>query len=384
MSKKVGIITSYLDFNKNYGGVLQAYALSKQISLLGYTPYIMPYIYEHIPVNEKVDLLHKIYRKLRNDVSPYRKGLKKQKQLHKTMIDYVNSNLPVYSTDRMTVSDIRNIADDFYAFVCGSDQVWSTKLQRDHCDPGMFLQFVPENVKKIAYAPSMGSTITVTDETANEIKNSLADFNAISVRETKGRDLLLKITGEDFPIVLDPTLLLPLSEWKNITKIPEVLPEKYILVYRFGKIKSNFDKILDIQRHLNLPVIELPSSLISLNDGLDKRYDIDAGGFIGLIKNATLVCTDSFHATVFSIINETPFVCFCRQDPNLENNMNGRITDLLKMTKLEKRFILPDTKFDYNRLFDIEFETAHSIIDAVRVSSLAYLKNALAYEEKKQ
>lgn len=380
MGKKVGIITSYLDFNKNYGGVLQAYALSRQIELLGYTPYIMPYIYEHIPVNEKVDLLHKIYRKLRRSLSPYRKGLKMQKQMHQTMLDFVSQKLPVYSNERMTVSDIKKVSNDFYAFVCGSDQVWSTKLQRDHCDAGMFLQFVSHPIRKIAYAPSMGSTVSVSEETANEIKQSLSGFDAISLRETKGQALIEEITGNKYPIVLDPTLLLPWDEWNQIATVPSNLPEKYILVYRFGNIKSNFDKILEIQKRLDFPIIELPSSLVSLNDGLDKRYDINAGAFIGLIKNAALVCTDSFHATVFSIINQTPFVCFCRQAPDLTYNMNGRITDLLKTTDLENRLILPNETVDFDSLFNIEFDYAHKVIEELRGPSLEYLRNALEGE----
>lgn len=377
MMKRIGIITSYLDFNKNYGGVLQAYALSRQILLLGYEPYIMPYIYEHIPMVEKVDILHQLYRNLKNVINPYRKEVKLQKQMFDVMLNFVNSRLPMYSTSRMSISDLKDISDSFYAFICGSDQVWSTKLQKNHCDPGMFLHFVKKPIKKIAYAPSLGSTITVSNETADEIKNSLIDFDAISVRERKGQCLLERITGNTYPIVLDPTLLLSRNEWDDIATIPKQLPEKYILVYRFGNIKSNFDMMLKIQKYLGIPIIELPSSLISLKDGLCKRYDIDPGNFIGLIKKATLVCTDSFHATVFSIINKTPFVCFCRQEPDLESNMNGRIVDLLEMANLSDRLIYPNGYLNYDNLLNVKFEVAHKAIDNLRVSSLEYLKKAL-------
>ncbi len=381
MDKKVGIITSYLDFNKNYGGVLQAYALSKQISILGYQPYVMPYVYEHIPPEKKATLLRRTYRWLRSFSNPYRKETKKQKQMNVIMLDFVRNKLPLYSETRTTVADMKKSTNDFHAFICGSDQVWSTRLQRDHCDPGMFLQFVPQHIKKIAYAPSMGSTVSVTEETAQEIRNSLSDFDAISIREVKGQTLIESIIGKRVPIVLDPTLLLPEKEWEDIATIPSGLPSKYILLYRFGNIESNLDKILEISNRLGLPIIELPSSLISLSDGLEKRYDIDAGGFIGLIRNATLVCTDSFHATVFSIINKTPFVSFCRQDPKLENNMNGRLVDLLRMTCLEQRLVMPDGEVDYDNLFNVNFVTAHEKIEQMREGSLSYLKNSLEGEK---
>ena len=378
MSKKVGIITSYLDFNKNYGGVLQAYALSKMTALLGYEPYIMPYIYEHIPVNEKVDLPHKIYRKLRYLLNPHKGELNSQKQFYGVMLDFVKRTLPMYSESRMTVCDMKNQTGDFYAYICGSDQVWSTKLQRDHCDPGMFLQFVPAQTKKIAYAPSLGSTTSVSTDTAEEIRESLLSFDAISVRESKGQQLLETVTGNKYPLVLDPTLILPMQEWNAISAVPLNLPEKYILVYRFGTIRSNFENILRIQKHLNIPIIELPSSQVSLSDGLFKRYDIDAGGFIEIIKNATLVCTDSFHATVFSIINRTPFVSFCRQSPALENNMNGRLEDLLRLTGLEDRLVMPDCEVKLDILFDVEFDSAHRAIEEQREPSVAFLRAALA------
>ena len=380
MEKKVGIITSYLDFNKNYGGVLQAYALAKQLSLLGYAPYIMPYIYEHIPLKDKNDLLHIVYRKVRHILNPYRKAVNQQKDFYRIMMDFVNQHMPMYADKRITLSEMQEIASDFHAFICGSDQVWSTNLQKGHCDPGMFLKFVPSATKKIAYAPSTGSTTAVTDETAAEIKEALSDFDAISIRETTGQQLLERITGNTYPIVLDPTLLLPWDQWDDIARVPDNLPEKYILVYRFGNLESNFNRMIDIQKHLGLPIIELPSSLVSLQDNLEKRYDIDAGQFIGLIKNATLVCTDSFHATVFSIINKTPFISFYRQDPAVSANMNARVDNLLATTGLSHRIVGVHDDVDYDNLLNVDFDEAHRRIEALRAPALTYLSDALTGE----
>lgn len=378
MKQKVGIITSYLDFDKNYGGVLQAYALSKQISLLGYEAYIMPYIYEHIPTDKKADITAwKIFRTVRNSLVDS-KQQKAQKQMQKMMMAFVSEKLPMYQSSRMRTADLKGAANSFYAFVCGSDQVWSTRLQGDHCDPGMFLSFVPNGVKKIAYAPSIGSTVEMSPETAEEFNKALSTYDAISVREYSGQKLIKNITQQSVPVVLDPTLLLNFDEWNAFEEIPNNLPAKYILVYRFGNLQSTYDEITEIKNHLNLPVIELPSSAVSLYDGLEKRYDINPSQFIGLIRNASLVCTDSFHASVFSILTKTPLAVFYRQDPNSKATMNARIDDLLSMTELSKCLIKPNEHIDYNSVLNCDFQNAHDQINLRKEDSLNYLKQSLS------
>lgn len=379
--KKVGIITSYLDFDKNYGGVLQAYALSKQISLLGYDAYVIPYIYEYYPIDKRANsLIWKFLRYSKAHILTSERKKLKQKKMNKMILDHVHRTLPIYRSSRMTIEDIKGVASDFDAFVCGSDQVWSTKLQKDHCDPGMFLKFVPNGVKKIAYAPSLGSTTSVSVDTALEIKDAIKDFHAISVREQTGRNLLKEVTGNEYQVVLDPTLLLTMDEWEAIATVPDNLPEKYILLYRFGNIPSNMENIKLIQKTLNIPIIELPSSQAALVDNFLKRYDIDSGKFIGLVRKATLVCTDSFHATVFSIINKTPFICFYRQEPSMKFNMNSRIEDLLCMTELSNRLVKPDEEVKIDEIFNVDFERAHENINNLRADSLDYLSNALSGE----
>ena len=380
-NKKVGIVTSYLDFDKNYGGVLQAYALSRQIELLGYDARIMPYIYEHIPEDPREkSLFWTVLRALRDRLHPQMRKYAKQKKLHRVMMKFVNAQMPVYRKERIRLRELSEIASDFHAFVCGSDQVWSTRLQQDHCDGGMFLRFVPKGVKKIGYAPSMGATVSVRGETGEEIRESLGDFDAVSVREKTGQSLLRELLGKEVPLVLDPTLLLERKEWARIAKVPEGLPERYIVVYRFGSVPHTLQTMKEIVKKTGLPVIELPSSRIAMEDGFHKRFDIDPGDFIGLVKNAALVLTDSFHATVFSIVNATPFVSFYRQDPSVPFNMNSRLDDLLAMTGLTHRLCPVGGAVEYESLFTVDFAEAHRRIDERRAPSLQYLAEALKGE----
>lgn len=376
--KKVGVITSYLDFDKNYGGVLQAYALSRQIEMLGYKPYVMPYVFESIPLDKRANNpLWRMARSIRDNMDPHRRSVKQQKKMNRIMMSFVDRTLPVYKSSRISLDELSKEAERFYAFVSGSDQVWNTRNQNNHCDPGMFLKFVPKGVGRIAYAPSLGSAVELTADTAGEFRTALNDYDAVSVREKSGRDTIKAISGKDVPIVLDPTLLLEENEWRKIEETPDNLPNDYILIYRFGEIPSNYKNMVEIQKHLNIPIVELPSSSISMKDDLPKRFDIDPGKFIGLIRHARLVCTDSFHATVFSILTQTPFVSFYRQNPQEKNNMNGRVDDLLELTGLHARLTGVGEKVDLSRLFEIDFTEAIERINAERQSSLDFLKDSL-------
>lgn len=385
-NRKVGIITTYQSFRSNYGAVLQAFALSRQLDILGYDAQIMPYISESevcriASQQPKESFIGKWLRRARHIFNFKRVKnyfmLRKQETLMKAFDKFNQAHLPLYREKTIGVQDLTSIAADFYAFISGSDQVWSTKLQGNCCDKGMFLKFVPENVKRIAYAPSMGSRCS-GNEVENDIRNSVSNYNAVSLREQDGADYLYEIMGNRYPVVLDPTLLLPPSEYECLVKKPDGIPDKYILVYRFGRMEHTLACISELAKALNLPVIELPSSFVSLEDRLKKRYDIGPDKFLWLIRHASLVCTDSYHATIFSIISHTPFLTFFRIEPSrADTNMNARVLELLGMTGLSGRLVYPGQTPDMDEVFKVDFDTADKRIAEKRTDSLAYLENVL-------
>ena len=131
---------------------------------------------------------------------------------------------------------------------------------------------------------------------------------------------------------------------------------------------------------LKLPVVELPLSIESYGKGSRLCFDIDPSRFIGAIKGAELVLTDSFHCTVFSILSHVPFYTFLRQADGAKNNMNGRMEGLLRMFHLEKRLITQKSEELFN--FDLDMEEEFSIAETrlyeMRAESQSYLINALS------
>lgn len=347
--KKVGIITMYYDSN-NYGGVLQAYALQKIIEKLGYDCEQISFakkgnknflnkfksrcdekniIFALKWVNNRVNkvLVSKLAKYIYQD--KYNSDIKIRKEKFK---DY-RKNIPhseVYNSE-----NIANCVDLYDVFICGSDQIWK---------PGVIckeylLEFVPNNKKKISYAASISKNLLSNDE-RNYLINGITKLNAISVREQQAVELIGKYIDKNIEWVVDPTLLLSKDEWeRECSKLN--IKDNYIFCYLLGFDKKQRNIIKRLAKSKKMKIVTIPFADGKYNF-MDKKFgDIqysNAGPneFLALIKNAKLVITDSFHATVFSNIFETNFYVLERTE---EVSMNTRIISLLNMFGLEKRFI---------------------------------------------
>ena len=184
-----------------------------------------------------------------------------------------------------------------------------------------------------------------------------------------------EICGVDVPVVLDPTMMADSMIWKEFNRMPSGMPERYILVYRFGRMNYMERQIKHIASELNLPVFEIPVSIESYGKGSKLIFGVGPEEFVTLIRNAKMVLTDSFHASVFSILNHTPFYTFLRQGKNEKNNMNSRMENLLEMLNLQERLIYPDSEIV--SLSKVKYENADSLLEQRRNESQKFLKDAL-------
>lgn len=380
MSKKVGILTSTPSFNDNYGAILQAYALQKQLSVLGYEPFIVRYNgYKELVSKEKMlqKKIKGLYMLTFNNKLSFRHKIrllktKRQRKYNQSIFKQFKADKLRLSDQSYTYTKLCETPPQAYAFICGSDQVWNPLVHGGINDPGYFLDFVKTGVKRIAYAPSMGVS-SIPDTAKKDLKQLLEKFDAVSIREKSGADIIKNVCGMEVPVVLDPTLLLQPSYWSEIEKKIN-LPKKYIACYRFGRINTTEKQFLKISQRLNLPIVNIPSTS---DTAFKTNYDIGPAEFISVIKNATLVLTDSFHATAFSIINHTPFYTFMRDNPENGVTMNSRVTGLLKTMKLEDRLIMPNDPIPNKIDLEIDFTQCESILRELRNQSLEYLTSAL-------
>ena len=262
----------------------------------------------------------------------------------------------------------RGLTEQFDFFVVGSDQVWNP-LFRIGFDVD-FLSFAPP-YKRIAYAPSFGIS-EIPQEYEKTYREWLSDIGYISVRETSGASIIKSLTGRDAPVLIDPTQMLTGEEWEKITT-PAAKPDRdYMLTYFLGYTPSERRAFIrSIARKSKLEIV----SLATLNDPV--RFVADPSEFLDYIQSASLILTDSFHGTIFSILFNRPFVVFDRMSPGLD--MSSRIETLLSLLRLEHR------KFDRlqeHEIFEVDYSRVDGILERERQKALVFLQNALRVRQK--
>ena len=99
--------------------------------------------------------------------------------------------------------------------------------------------------------------------------------------------------------------------------------------------------------------------------------------FVSIISGADIVCTDSFHATVFSIIFSVPFITFGRTAEEGYGDMMPRLVSLLDKFELRERLIMNTRQLLLEDLLKCDFFKAQKILLSERKNSLQYLDEAL-------
>lgn len=193
---------------------------------------------------------------------------------------------------------------DFDFYSVGSDQVWNPDFYKyDTRRKDFYFLTFADDKKKIAFSPSFGIS-RIPEEWKSWFKCNLKTFHALSVREEAGAQLVFDLIGQKPEVLVDPTLMLDKEEWEKIAKKPKNidLEVPYVLTYFLG----------DISEEVRLKCDEFSNTINGkcyhlLNPDNSALSNIGPAEFLMLIKNASLIMTDSFHACVFSFIFNKPF-----------------------------------------------------------------------------
>lgn len=370
MTKKVGIIT--LHYAYNYGSVLQAYALQKVINDWGYNANIINYVDRHDFINYQLFRWQHYLtrpREIAADIVFLRKNFRRKQAFRHFQEKYLHIlGRPVYKDE-----DMRELGNAFDYYITGSDQVWNFKVTGG-VNPIYFLNFVNHNASKIAYAPSMGE-LDQTQTDLQAIEPLLRKFDHMSIREKSTKKRIEALYGRPVQVTVDPTLLLDSKNYASLTeKILQPTPKgKYIFVYLLEPNNTLVDYVQKLAAEQGLLVIYISNIVkgnVFGNVTSNSEYGASPERFLQLIKNATFVVTNSFHATIFSILFERQFVTFKTK------KSFPRMLDLLQTIGLEDR-VSGDTKTISNQ---IDYSHVEEKLNIVRASSLEYLRSALDLE----
>lgn len=345
--KKIAIIT--IRDNTNYGNRLQNYGMVKILESLNFDPYTI----------WNKNLKNNIKIGIKNIFSLVSKKYKRY-----------------YNFEKFTSKHFHLISEKkckkINYFVVGSDQVWNYKLMDTVGMYGTYFE-APKNSTTISYAASLGVS-ELPKEYFPKYKKMVEGYKAISVREDAGEKIMEQVTGRnDISVLIDPTLLLDANEWDKISEKPRQLKnEKYILCYFLG------DVLNETKEEIKRIAKEKDCKIINILDKDDEFYTCGPSEFLYLEKNAELICTDSFHSSVFAIIYNRPFVIFERNDKYL-GNMSSRIDTLIDKFHLKNRRY--NGKNITKENLEHDYTEAYKILEDERKKSMDFFKNSLDINE---
>ena len=149
--------------------------------------------------------------------------------------------------------ELYELINNYRGVVLGSDQVWNPQnLEMNYYT----LNFVPDDMPKITYAPSFGVS-KIPKNQVNRTKNYLNRIKHISVREIAGAKIIKEITGRDVPVVCDPTALLSKEQWNKIKSNKVYSKEKYIFCYFLGSNRQHRIFAEKIAKELGYKIISI-------------------------------------------------------------------------------------------------------------------------------
>lgn len=358
----------------NYGSSLQAYALQRKITELGYDSEIIDYDF---PPHKKAPItfnyiIERVFDFLRALILGF-PLLKKKKKFEEFYNVFYNLSTQSYNADTIA----KNIPQ-YDVYMTGSDQVWNPRHIGN--DTNFLLSFVPVGKDKMSYASSFATT-TIPEESKHLYDKYLKEYKYISVRESSGAQLVKSFTGKDAFVCCDPVFLLNRTEWDKVAESASVSTKgKYILVYALYYMFDPYPELLQIiknvQKALGYKVLYLdgrkedafrPNSTVLKAEG--------PAEFIQLIKNAEIVITTSFHGSAFSLIYDKPLMAIVRK----EDKTDSRISSLLKIARAEKSLVAFDSNMNLSQgeLYQLKTVSQH-LVDYIK-SSVDYLEDSLSY-----
>lgn len=365
--KKIGILTFHTA--NNFGAVLQAMSLCNRLSelsgseceLIDYNPDFIQKDYSPNPFVSKHPKA--VIKGLLRCPDKFKRN-KKFENFRKAQL--------LMSNRVQNENSFKQICNQYKKIVVGSDQVWNYNLTK--FDFHYFLDGVDDSVQKYSYAASTGDA-EFTVKNAEYMLKLLENFSKISVRETASKSILESALDEKQIFVnLDPVFLTSGEEWRKIATVPS--KKKYILFFKMG-YSTKADPALQFAKKLSKA---MGYELIMLWDQeiwfqyRDVKHAGVAGPdeFLGWIANAECVVTNSFHATAFSILFNTPFYV------ETEIDRKERVLNILDLFNLQFcGLVKGQNSSNELKIPCISWENVNCTLEIEKKKSLEYIKSII-------
>lgn len=357
---RIGLLN--LQYDTNYGGNIQRYALMTVLQRLGHdvTHLNLRFNFNEAPLYRRTLRLCKrlVMKSIGRLEVPVLKEYRQQHRYEQECV-LTDAFYNRYIKHTPCISSVNQLSKytDFDAFVVGSDQVWRKTIADYYGIATYFFDYLPLNckAKRVAYGVSLGTSENeLSKEEIERLAPLYARFSAVSVREDSGVKLLMEY-GWINPtphLVLDPTLLLTKNDYITLINDGVAHPSE----------GNMFCYILDpsAEKSLLIHEYEHMKKLKQFIVG-DKENKVPIQQWIRSFYDSEYVVTDSFHGMVFCLIFNKPFKL-------IHNKFRGNSRFESIMRELQ---IPEDTE-------QIDWNLTNSLIEQKRKYAIDFLKSALA------
>lgn len=352
---KIGILTFH--WATNYGAVLQCYALQEFLLRYGYEVEIINY-----KPSQYEETFYKFlrYRKFLH-ISNYIAVRKKEKALMHFRKMHLHLTPRAY-----TCYEVSEISKSFDLIISGSDQVANPSFLMGGegvgiVSPTYFLGF-PYDGKRIGYALSFGC-VTYPEQARKVASRYIKNFNAISVREETGINIVNSMGRADAIVVPDPTLLQFPEFYHSLADECRIhMSKPYLYSFFIRHIKER-----------KLAINRIFSDRVVLWNNEDGDYTMQ--GWLSKIKHSDFVVTDSFHCVVMCLKLHKPFIVVTEDKGNV--GMNDRLFTLLGKLSLEQQIVHKSQLMQTDLIHSLNFQwdSIDDIMSGIREFGVTYLEN---------
>lgn len=360
----------YVNFT-NYGSALQTYALRWAVNnlfpdteaiALNYCPDSMKEMNPLNPFKHMWDQDEASRNRIERNSLAIHENYRKFEEFYNTQCAMSETKYTAVNFDDSLDQE------DLTGYICGSDTIWNT--DEFGIDPGYFGCF--ESMRQsqtIAYAPSFGDSAWTSTQKA-EMGKLFNNFKAIGTREDDKLDFVKACTNAPCQRVVDPTLLVPKIAYDHIIESFE--HNASYLLYYSRRYNPDLEAYVEkVANELGLEIVEISLRIENADKGHLMQYNAGVEEFLGMVRDASYLVTNSFHGAIFATIFNTPFTVFAREQAST------KISELLEWIGLGDR--LADGKKKEPTL-SLDFSEANQRIEKLREQSLTFLKDAIGDE----
>lgn len=363
---KIGIIT-YWNSNDNYGQQLQYFATQTFLKALGHEAFLVRYVSQYKRKRKNIfKQIAKLFKPqyIKYAISIFAIPIKNKFINTFYQNHYIDRKFEIFR-DKYFNTSCHYTEKELYTnppkadlFLCGSDQIWSGA----GFDKIYFLDFT--DLPKIAWSCSFGRNLSSLSELEKSQTSSLIkNFKHITVRENEAIKICNALGRNDVELMCDPTLLNNVDKYLDIID-PSIDTQDSVFVYYLGHKTYISDN--QIYKYFKRSGIKTTfTSSQGIINRIPKIFPT-IEEWLGCIKNANFVITNSFHGTIFCLLFNKNFAVI----PLKIEGANTRITTLLNSIGLENRICRTISELDKIYKTPIDYNKVNTKVNSLRENGI--------------